>query len=418
MHKKLLAFALAATMMLSLTACGSSGSSHSSYYEPQYGATADVDGFASIQSDSAMAGGFGIGDIVSGFTNSKSESASISNNYKDMVVEESWAEEEPAETETTNSNTSTEIENPEKLVYRATVEMEVKEFEKSIEAIKARVESFGGITQNERYADNTPWDYYMEGSSYSKISGWKSFSTTIRIPTARFDEFIAGLSEVGHVQNSSSMVENISQAYYSNKAYLDSYNNQLEKLQSMYQYANTIGEMLEIEARISDVQAEINRLTTVITSMDRDVAFSTITLHVEEVTEYSDTPREYEEMNFFEKVWDRFKDSFKNFTYFLEDLLYWFIDAMWYLAILAVFVIFIIKRRRKAKATRVAMYGEPKKDKKSIFNKKVDIGTKEGMKNASDLLDSILEAREKYEIQEDESEELDGQIHLDDEDNK
>ena len=173
MHKKLLAFALAATMMLSLTACGSSNSSYDSYYEPQYGATAGVDGFASIQADSAMAGGFGIGDIVSGFGSSKSESASISNNYKEPIVEESWAEEAPQETENTSSNTSTEIENPEKLVYRATVEMEVKEFEKSIEAIKTRVESFGGITQNERYTDNTPWDYYMEGSSYSKISGWK-----------------------------------------------------------------------------------------------------------------------------------------------------------------------------------------------------------------------------------------------------
>ena len=52
----------------------------------------------------------------------------------------------------------------------------------------------------------------------------------------------------------------------------------------MYNRTGTITEMLEIEARISEVQAEINSLTTKIQSMDMDVTYSTVTIDIEEDT--------------------------------------------------------------------------------------------------------------------------------------
>lgn len=249
--------------------------------------------------------------------------------------------------------TYTENVNREKLVYEATSSIEVKNFDEAVAGLKVTVQQLKGIVQSEDYWDDAPYEFYTDSYNGRKISGYKRFRTVVRIPTSEFDSFIHGLSSLGHVKNTTSKVSNITQQYYSSKSYLESYQNQLEVLQEMYSRTGTITEMLEIEARISEVQAEINNLTTKIQSMDMDVAYSTVTINIEEVTEYSDTPREYQELSFFDKLSQRFQNSWEGFLDFLEETLYFFIDVGWYLIILAIILYIWIKVRRKKGKTSI-----------------------------------------------------------------
>lgn len=250
-----------------------------------------------------------------------------------------------------------EIANPEKLVYRANVSIETKTFDEAVEALRAQVAALGGIVQSEEYSDDMPSDYYYGDKSYYRVSGYKRFKTTVRIPTPSFQSFLDSASTIGHLRSSSSYVENITQSYYSSKAYLDSYNAQLDVLQGMYAKAATIEEMIHIESRIAEVQAHINQLTTKIQSMDRDVAYSTILVVIDEVEVYSDTPREEVKMTFGQNIKSHFASSWRDFVDGLQEFVLWLIDSMWgilvLLVIAAVIVLLVrlrIARNRKKRA--------------------------------------------------------------------
>ncbi len=250
------------------------------------------------------------------------------------------------------------ISNPEKLVYKANISIETKTFDEAVAALRAQVAELGGIVQSESYSDDMPSDYYYGDAYYYRVSGYKRFETTVRIPTASFQTFLDRASTIGHLRSSSSYVDNITQSYYSTKAYLDSYKAQLEVLQGMYDKAFTIEEMITIESRIAEVQAQINRLTTDIQSMDRDVAYSTVHLIIDEVEVYSDTPREEVQMTFGENVKSHFASSWRGFVEGLQEFVLMLIDSMWGLivfALLVLAVVFIVRRnlaknRKKADA--------------------------------------------------------------------
>ena len=257
--------------------------------------------------------------------------------------------------------------NPEKLVYTANVTIETKEFDEAVRLINEELESLGGIIQDENFYDDTPWEYYYgqyDDSTYQKISGYKRLVTTVRIPTSNFDKFLDNVGGIGHVTSSSSYVSNITQEYYSTKSYLESYQSQLDVLMSMYEQAQTIQDMITVEQRISEVQAEINRLTTRISSLDRDVAYSTVTITLSEVAEYSDTPREQVEKSFGQKVAERIVNSWKTMVKVLENLLYFVIDIMWLLIFVGIILVLVITINRVHRRKLIAKgvideYGRP-----------------------------------------------------------
>lgn len=267
-----------------------------------------------------------------------------------------------------------QVINEEKLVYKAEIDIETKDFDSSITMLKSKISDLNGIIQSQSYYDDEPYERYEYNSNNYKISGYKRFNTTIRIPTKLFDEFTGSMNDIGHVKSSNSQIENITQQYYNNTAYLESYQNQLQVLQGMYEQTNSISEMLEIESRISEVQAEITKLTTKIQSMDMDVDYSTIIISISEVVEYSDTSKQHEELSFGQKVTERFKTSFRNFVRFLEIMVYILIDVIWFLIgigiIIVVVVIYAKKRRQKLiKAGRITPDGKPiMPDQNSINN--------------------------------------------------
>lgn len=325
---------------LSLAGCGSSSSS-------------------SISTDSVS---------VNGITNTGDNWGGSPTEYHPKFEEKEIAKD--IGIEDTNKNDTI---NQEKLVYKAEVNIEVKEFDKAIELLKDKIKSLDGILQYEEYYDDTPSIAYYEHKNSRQISGYKHFTTKVRIPTAKYSEFLTDLNNVGHIKSSNSQVENITQSYYNNTAYLKSYQNQLEVLQDMYKDAKTITEMLEIEDRISKVQAEISVLTTEIQSMDFDVEYSIISVTIDEVVEYSDTSKEKQELSFGQKVIERFKDSFNNFVHFLEAMVYITIDLIWLIIgiiiLVALLLLYSKKHKQKLiKTGRITPDGKPIMPNQQIIN--------------------------------------------------
>ena len=283
----------------------------------------------------------------------------------------------------------------EKLVYRARFKMETKEYDSAIDSLDNLLEKYGGITEERTYSDDAPqWvisDY--QNGYISDTNGWRELNTTIRVPSKNFEDFNAELSEIGHLTSSNSYVENISSAYYDTAIKLESYQEQAKNLLAMYESAQTIDEMLQIEDRLTELNYKINSLTTEIQTMDMNVAYSTITLTISEVSEYTYQSRVYEELPFLERWKDTFVEGFESFVENVQDLTLGLTYNLWNLIVLAIVIVVIVKVRKHHKTKKNK--GD-KKSKKQTSKDEIQVRSDESRElTAEETMDKILEQDRK-----------------------
>ncbi len=243
----------------------------------------------------------------------------------------------------------------DKLVYTCDLTIQTKDYASAKQAIQDKISAYNGIIQSETESNNDYYWYLYEDSDGSGRTGYLSWFVTIRIPSSSYEEFLSGISEDGKVISKTASVSNISREYHQTEAQVEALETQEEKLQEMMEQAETIEDMIAIESRLSEVEAELNYQKSYLASLDTDVAYSTINLSLQEVETY--TPVATEEPSFGEKILQACKGSLENFVTGLETMLY----AIIYLIPIAVaaLVLFLIVRgilrhRKKRKAAKAA----------------------------------------------------------------
>ena len=288
--------------------------------------------------------------------------------------EETWAESEemPMEkSEGTGSDIITETTaapdrdiadaplHTEKLVYSCCIRMQTLEYEKTVSDVKAEIAKYDGFIESENQTDDSGNWYY---SDYHKTSGTLHESITVRIPTAHYEDFLSDLNGNGKIISKSQNVENISKRYYGTETTIKSLETQEQRLLQMMEDAESIEDMLTIEARLSDVQNELAQYRMDLSDMDTDVAYSTVTLYIDEVMEYSPDTTPKKTSTFGDRLKNTLADSLESFLNFQENLLFFLIGAFPYLLILAVIIaviILIVKKADGRKAAKQKKSAEP-----------------------------------------------------------
>jgi uncharacterized membrane protein len=264
------------------------------------------------------------------------------------------------ETADTGSGSPTEPEQPEavepaesnqKLVYTCWMTIQTLEFDKTQSSVKDAVKKVGGIIESESVTDS---DYHWYYDSYYKKSCTLTSNLTVRVPSAKYEEFLTLLDGAGgKVTNKSQNVENITKRYNDQTVYIQSLETQEQRLMEMMEKAETVEEMITVEARLTEVQTELNQARSSLANMDTDVKYSTVNLTLEEVVKYTDTPKT--PLTFGERVADAFVESWANFVAMLQGivigLIYILPTLLLVLAILL--VVFLIHREYRKKHPRV-----------------------------------------------------------------
>lgn len=282
-------------------------------------------------------------------------------------VEADYAPESPMESPSyeTNTNDKTDEENTQsyldsqKLVYSCTISMETLFFEETTQAIKDLVKHYGGFIEADTVTDNSYNWYYDD---YYKDSATLVEYVTIRIPSKNYEAFLSGISEQGKVIKKSENVDNITKSYNDTATLIETLTKEKEMLLEMMDKCTTIDEMITVETRLSTVSKELAVYQKNMDSMEMDIAFSTVTLTIEEVMQYS--PEPYEEPTYIERVVESLGDSIDVFLDFLAELsiaLIYMAPFILLLAIIIALMIVIIKKWIKKRATK-----EPKE--KKIIN--------------------------------------------------
>ncbi len=204
----------------------------------------------------------------------------------------------------------------DKLVYTCNLQIETTEYAKTVQAIREKIRQYNAIIEYESENDD---DYNWYYSGHVKRSGTMTLNLTIRVPAAQYDAFVTDAGDFGKVTSRSQNVENISRRYHSTEARIEALEKEEKRLNEMMDKADTIEEMIYIEERLTDVEAELNANKTNLASMDVDVAYSTVNLSVREVMVY--TEEQKPAVTFGQRVRQAFSESWEGFTGFLEGFL-------------------------------------------------------------------------------------------------
>lgn len=102
---------------------------------------------------------------------------------------------------------------------------------------------------------------------------------TIRVKTSRLDEYISSISKHGDVHNYSKHAKDVSLEYQDNEAKILSLQAELNRLYILYDQAS-IGEMIELNKRITQVNTDLTKLKGELNKFDSLVDYSVVNITI------------------------------------------------------------------------------------------------------------------------------------------
>ncbi len=228
----------------------------------------------------------------------------------------------------------------QKLVYTGSLSIETLDYAATMSNLRSRIKEYGGFIENEyEWDSDTSW--YMDDTS---STGTMHMDMTVRVPSQKYEEFINTIEGEEKITSKNSQVENITKSYYETAALLESSRIQEERLLDMMENAYSIEDMIAIEARLTEVQKEINVYKSQLAVMDTNVSYSTVTLSVEEVRRYTEVKNTFK---FTDRLSNTVRESWESFWNILEWLLFFIIRLIPIVLIftpIVLLIIFIIRR--------------------------------------------------------------------------
>ena len=201
------------------------------------------------------------------------------------------------------------------------------------------MEAFGGWIESSSVSGS---NYYQKSRGTAST---RDASYTLRIPSKRFQELMDSLSGLGNIPYSHIYTENVTAQYYDVQAHLKAYQTQETRLLEMMELAETVEDVIILEDRLTELRYKIESLQSSLNNWDRRVSYSTISLSVKEVREY--TPEEKVNPTYGEELLQALKDGLENAGEFLKNLLVFLVEVLPVLIILVPIIWLVIWLLRK-----------------------------------------------------------------------
>ena len=234
-----------------------------------------------------------------------------------------------------------------KIITTYDLTAETKEFDVTVQSLEALVAEYNGYVESNSISNR---------NYNSKMARYASYK--FRIPAENAEAFVNSIGNTLNVTRQNSNAQDISESYYSIEATMQELQIERDSLLAMMQSLDNQKDYnfwLTIQTRLSEVRQQIARLQAQLNSYDSRVEYSTVSLYINEVVEY--TPDE--EQPFGTRIANAFSAGLKEFADFSVDFAIWFAEALPFIVLFIVVLIpvsAIIRRRRaKRKARKLAL---------------------------------------------------------------
>lgn len=240
-----------------------------------------------------------------------------------------------------------------KIVYTGSVAIDSTEYDQTVRDIRALIDQYHCIVER---ANESNYDQSWRDAAYNTSA--REYSWTLRVPSGQFSDLMDSFGTVhGHISSKNQDAEDLTRQYRDNESRIASLKAQESRLLAFMEEAESISEMLEIEDRLSDVRYELEQLQNRNNDIDLMAQYSTLTVRVTEVVEYSSAG-----LSFGQRVAQAWSTSGNGFVHALQGLIILVIWLLPWLAIAAV-VLMILFLTRNRRADRRARRQEAKRQK-------------------------------------------------------
>ncbi len=268
-------------------------------------------------------------------------STSASKNY--AVMEEVAAEAPAAMADTaggtlTSSSTNGSAAVPESRKWIITVHLsaETEDLDTMTAALDEHINALGGYVEDQ---------HIYNGSAYS-TRRYRSANLTVRIPAESVDQFTQEVSGIANVISQEKNLEDITLNYVSTESRVAALQTEEARLLELMSKAETMSDLLEIEARLTDVRYELENMTSRLRTYDNQINYATIYLDISEVQEY--TP--VEDPTLWERITKGFSGSLDGLWESLQDLLVGIVIAFPFLLVyggVGLVIFFLVRKLMK-----------------------------------------------------------------------
>lgn len=250
-----------------------------------------------------------------------------------------------------NSSASGSTALPEGRKWIITIDMNVEtdDLDLLMTNLDQKIDALGGYVEDQNIHN---------GSNYASRR-YRSANLTIRIPDENADQFTTDLSGLANVVSQNLRREDITLKYVATSSRVTALETEEARLLELLSKAETMEDLLEIEARLTDVRYELENHASQLRLYDNQVDYATIYLNIDEVQEY--TPAE--EPTFFERIRNTFSDALEGVGDGIVNITVFLVGNSPYLLVycgLGIAIGLLVRRSRKVQAARKAKAEEQK----------------------------------------------------------
>ena len=196
------------------------------------------------------------------------------------------------------------------------------------------------------------------GSNYTSRR-YRNANLTIRIPDDYVEQFTGNVSDMANVVSQNLRREDITLKYVATASRVTALETEETRLLELLAKAETMADLLEIEARLTDVRYELENYASQLRLYDNQVDYATIYLSISEVQEY--TP--VEEPTFLERIKTTFSNALEGLGDGIVNITVFLVGNSPYLlafGILGFVTVILVKRSGKIRLKKKAKKEEQK----------------------------------------------------------
>ncbi len=181
-----------------------------------------------------------------------------------------------------------------KIIKTGTIYAQTEDYDTFLNDLNAKVDSLGGFIEN----NNT--EVYQVYDNDKLMHG----NLKLRVPQENFYELINYLESFTEVRRKNVSENDVTKEYYEKDNRVKNLEVQEQHLRDLFEKAQTVEEMLQIENELRRIRTEIDALNISLADINDRAMMSTINLEVEEVKAVNFTLKSEK------SVWERSKDGF------------------------------------------------------------------------------------------------------------
>ena len=222
-----------------------------------------------------------------------------------------------------------------KWIITVNISAETEDLDAATAALDEKINALNGYVEDQR----------MYNGASNRRRSYRYADLTVRIPAADVNKFTDDVAGIANVVSQEINRDDITLRYVATESRVNALETEQARLLELLAKAENMADLLEIEARLTDVRYELENHASQLRLYDNQVDYATIYLTLEEVTEYTPV-----EPTLWERISGGFTGSLKGLSDGAVDLMVWIIVNSPYLVVYGIgfaLALFLSRRYRK-----------------------------------------------------------------------